>query len=234
MSLGKAPPHQDMFHTSADICDEELADTSIYKLLHRECHRLFPDEAFADLFQDVGRRSVPPRIVAVVMVLQRFEGLSDREAVDHFKFDLRWKYAAGGLSFDYPGFVHTVLVDMRARLRASVRPDRIFDVVLDVAKAAGLIGRRRVLDSTALYDAVATQDTVTMIRSSIRALLKAAPEPLAAELRSVLKRDDDYTSPGKPACNWDDEAAREALVDALAPDPTPCSRNSTIERSRRK
>ena len=107
---------------------------------------------------------------------------------------------------------------MRARLRASVRPDRIFDVVLDVAKAAGLIGRRRVLDSTALYDAVATQDTVTMIRSSIRALLKAAPEPLAAELRSVLKRDDDYTSPGKPACNWDDEAAREALVDALAPD----------------
>jgi hypothetical protein len=160
MSLGKAPSQQDMFRTSADICDEELADTSLYKLLHRECHRLFPDEAFADLFQDVGRRSIPPRIVAVVMVLQRFEGLSDRDAVDHFKFDLRWKYAAGGLSFDYPGFVHTVLVDMRARLRASMRPDRIFDVVLDVAKAAGLVGRKRVLDSTALYDAVATQDTV--------------------------------------------------------------------------
>ena len=64
MSLGKAPAHQDMYRTSADICDEELADTSLYKLLHRECHRLFPDEAFADLFQDVGRRSVPPRIVA--------------------------------------------------------------------------------------------------------------------------------------------------------------------------
>lgn len=218
MSLGKAPSHQDLFRTSADICDEELADTSLYKLLHRECHRLFPDEAFADLFQNVGRRSVPPRIVAVVMVLQRLEGLSDREAVDHFKFDLRWKYAAGGLSFDYPGFVHTVLVDMRARLRASVRPDRIFDLVLEVAKAAGLIGRKRVLDSTALYDAVATQDTVTMIRSSIRALLKAAAEPLAAELRSVLKRDDDYASAGKPACDWDDKAAREALVDALARD----------------
>ena len=173
MSLGKAPAHQDIFRTSADICDEELADTSLYKLLHRECHRLFPDEAFADLFQGVGRRSVPPRIVAVVMVLQRFEGLSDREAVDHFKFDLRWKYAAGGLCFDYPGFVHTVLVDMRARLRGSARPDRIFEVVLDVAKAAGLVGRKRVLDSTALYDAVATQDTVTMLRSSIRALLKA-------------------------------------------------------------
>jgi len=53
------------------------------------------------------------------MVLQRIEGLSDREAVDRFSFDARWKYAAGGLDFDYPGFVHTVLVDMRARLAAS-------------------------------------------------------------------------------------------------------------------
>ena len=38
---------------------------------------------FADLFDDVGRRSVPPMIVAVVMVLQRIEGCSDREAVDY-------------------------------------------------------------------------------------------------------------------------------------------------------
>lgn len=83
---------------------------------------------FADLFADVGCRSVPPMIVAVVMVLQRIEGLSDREAVDRFTFDARWKYAAGGLDFDYPGFVHTVLVDMRARLARSTAPDRIFQV----------------------------------------------------------------------------------------------------------
>jgi hypothetical protein len=44
---------------------------------------------FADLFTDVGRRSVPPMIVAVVMVLQRIEGLSDREAVERFAFDAR-------------------------------------------------------------------------------------------------------------------------------------------------
>lgn len=48
-----------------------MAPNSLYALLHRECHRLFPDSAFADLFTDVGRRSVPPMIVAVVMVLQR-------------------------------------------------------------------------------------------------------------------------------------------------------------------
>ena len=91
----------------------QVAPDSIYGVLHRECFDLFPDEMFADLFTDVGRRSVPPMIVAVVMVLQRIEGLSDREAVERFAFDARWKYAAGGLDFDYPGFVHTVLVDMR-------------------------------------------------------------------------------------------------------------------------
>lgn len=127
---------------------------------------------------------MPPRIVAVVMVLQRLEGLSDREAVDRITFDLRWKYAAGGLDFDYAGFVHTVLVDMRARLRRSERPNRIFETALEVAREAGLIGRKRVLDSTALYDAVATQDTVTLIRSAIRALLRIVDEKLGSELRS--------------------------------------------------
>jgi hypothetical protein len=157
-------------------------------------------------------------IVAVVMVLQRIEGCSDREAVDRFTFDARWKYACGGLDFAYPGFVHTVLVDMRARLAASERPERIFEVVLECAKRAGLVGRRRVLDSTALYDAVATMDTVTLVRSAIRGLLRAADGEIEAELRAVLARDDDYRAAGKPVCDYEDAAARAGLIDALARD----------------
>ncbi len=195
-----------------------VAPDSIYGLLHRECERLFPDEMFADLFTDVGRRSVPPMIVAVVMVLQRIEGCSDREAVDRFCFDARWKYAAGGLDFDYPGFVHTVLVDMRARLAASAASNRIFDAVLEVARAAGLVGRKRVLDSTPVYDAVATMDTVTLVRSAIRGLLKAADPGLERALRAVLTREDDYAAAGKPVCDYDDPAARAEMVDALARD----------------
>jgi Transposase DDE domain/Transposase domain (DUF772) len=218
MTLGRAPEQADLLRSTVSFCDSRLSPTSIYGLLFRECHNLFPDDAFADLYEDIGRRSVPPRIVAVVMVLQRLEGLSDREAVDRFTFDARWKYAAGGLDFEHQGFVHTVLVDMRARLRDSGRPNRIFESVLDVAKKAGMVGRRRVLDSTPLYDAVATQDTVTMIRSAIRGLLRVAGESLATELRGVLQRDDDYATAGKPVCDWEDKAARETLVDALARD----------------
>ena len=55
---------------------------------------------------------------------------------------------------------------------------------MEVARQAGLIGRKRVMDSTALYDAVAPQDTVTMIRSAIRGLLRVVDDKLGAELRS--------------------------------------------------
>jgi hypothetical protein len=175
-----------VFTTTTGFCESRVSPDSIFGLLHRECFRLFPDEMFADLFADSGRNCVPPMIVAVVMVLQWIDGCSDREAVDRFCFDARWKYAAGGLSFDYPSFVHTVLVDMRARLAASERPDRIFEVVLDAATKAGLVGRRRVLDSTSLYDAVATMDTVTLIRSAIRGLLGACDRVLEDELRGLL------------------------------------------------
>lgn len=218
MSLGKTPSQASLYGSSRQYCEERLSPTSIYRLLHKEGGRLFADEAFADLFQDVGRRSIPPRIVSTVMALQRLEGLSDREAAERFSFDLRWKYACGGLEYEYDSFVHTVLVDMRARLRKSKRPNRIFESVLEVARAAGLVGRKRVLDSTALYDAVATQDTVTLVRSAIRALLRVADDELVLQLRAVLKRDDDYEAAGKPMCDWDDAPAREALVDALARD----------------
>ena len=218
MTLGMAPGQAGLFRSTAAFCEGRVALGSIYGILHRECFRLFPDEMFADLFDGAGRRSVPPMIVAVVMVLQRIEGCSDREAADRFALDARWKYAAGGLDFDYPGLVHTVLVDMRARLARSAKPDRIFEVTLDAARGAGLVGRRRVLDSAPLYDAVATMDTVTLVRPAIRGLLKVCGSGLAGELRRLLRRDDDYAAAGKPACDYDDPAAREELADALARD----------------
>jgi hypothetical protein len=203
------------------FCEDSLPENSIYGFLARERDRLFPDELFDDLFEASGRRSVPPSVVAVVMVLQRLGGLSDREAVDRYAFDVRWRYAAGVGGYGgggWAGFAHTVLVDMRARLRRSARPDRIFEVGLQAAHAAGLVGRRRVLDSTPLYDAVATMDTVTLIRSAVRGLLGAADTELAAALRAALRSGDDYASTGKPQIDWDDRAAREELIDSRARD----------------
>jgi Transposase DDE domain/Transposase domain (DUF772) len=225
VALGQADRQGDLLDDVTRFCDEALPENSIYAVLYRERDRLFPDEMFADLFSDKGRRSVPPSVVAAVMVLQRLEGLSDRDAVERYTFDARWRYAAGVGGYDGTGwgrFAHTVLVDMRARLAKSDDPRRIFAVTLKAASTAGLVGAKRVLDSTPLYDAVATMDTVTLIRSAVRGLLRVADVGLEVELRDVLSGGDDYASNAKPHIDWEDAAARDALIDSRARDGYAC------------
>jgi hypothetical protein len=72
-----------------------------------------------------------------------------------------------------------------------------------------------------LYDAVATMDTVTLIRSAVRGLLAAAAAAdfeLAAALRAMLTSGEDYRERGKPQIDWDDQAARVELIDSRARD----------------
>jgi len=169
----------------------------------------------------LGRQPVPARVITTVMLLQAYEGLSDREACDRLAFDLRGK-AAAGIAVGAGVFHATMLVGMRNRLRKSDRPRRLFDDVNTTARAAGLLrGRRRVIDSTPLFDAVPTQDTVIQVWAAIRKVLtvadRADPE-LATAVRAAFTRDDDYATLGKPRCDWDDPKAREALVDALVKD----------------
>ena len=225
MTLGRSEQQKDLLDDVSWFCEETLAPSSVYAVLHRERHRLFPDEMFADLFSTRGRQSVPPSVVATVMVLQRLGGLSDREAVERYSFDARWRFAAGVGGYGsgkWGSFAHTVLVDMRARLAASAAPRRIFDVTLEAASEAGLLSAKRVLDSTPLYDAVATMDTITLVRSAIRSLLKVADEALEGELRAVLASGDDYATTAKPQIDWDDAEARADLIDSRARDAFGC------------
>jgi len=79
------------------LVGDQLVQGSIFRLLAEHGDALFGDEYFADLFKrsTLGRPTVPARVVATVMLLQAYEGLSDREACDRLAFDLRWKAAAG-------------------------------------------------------------------------------------------------------------------------------------------
>ena len=218
MALGVAMT-QARFEDPRQLLGDRLR--GIYRFLADFGGRLFGDDYFADMYKESrrGRPTVPARVLATVMILQAHEGLSDQEAVDRLECDLRWQ-APAGVHSGYEGFHPTVLVGIRNRLRASERPRRLFEDTKKVAAEAGVLkGRARVLDSTPLYDAVATQDTVTQLRSAIRRLLMLLQGTnLGAKIRVGLRRDDDYLAPGKPPCDWDDPAARDALVDALVRD----------------
>ncbi|MEE9299247.1 MAG: IS1182 family transposase [Acidimicrobiia bacterium] len=192
-----------------------VPEGSVYAFLAEHRRGLFPDSMFVDLFPSQrGRPSVPADVVATVMVLQSLEGVSDRDAVDAFRTDLKWKVAAGVALTD-EGFHPTVLTLWRNRLRASDAPERIFDAVRAVVTETGVLaGRtRRAVDSTLLDDAVATQDTVTQLISMIRRVRRQVPVAAAVGVSAH-----DYESGGKPLCAWDDPIARDELVSGLVND----------------
>jgi hypothetical protein len=75
----------------------------MYAVLADHRLKLFPDELFADLFPSGrGRPSVPGDVMATALVLKELEGLSDRQAADALRCDIRWKVATG-LALDHPG-----------------------------------------------------------------------------------------------------------------------------------
>ena len=192
-----------------------VPEGSVYAFLAVHRRRLFPDAVFSDLFPSPrGRPSVPADVIATVMVLQSLEGLSDRDAIEALRTDLRWKVAAG-LALTDEAFHPTVLTLWRNRLRASAAPERIFDAVRQVVAETGVLANRtrRALDSTLLDDAVATQDTVTQLGSVIRRVRAAVPEAA-----SVAVSAHDYESGGKPSCAWDDPVDRDELVSGLVND----------------
>ncbi len=148
------------------------------------------------------------------MTLQTLHDFSDRETAEAVKFDVRWKVACG-LALDDAGFDPSTLVYWRRRIAKSGRPHRISDAVKKVVEETGILKgrRRRAVDSTILADSVATQDTVTQLVSAIRRVAREVPG--AAEQIAVVCTGHDYSVPGKPKIDWDDPAAKDALVSAL-------------------
>ena len=190
---------------------------TVFAFLAEHRRELFPDLLFTDLFPSgMGRPSLAADVIGSVMVLQRLYDLSDGEAAEAVRCDLRWKVACG-LPVTYPGFDPSTLVYWRRRLASSDRPHRVFDAVQAVIAQTGILrGRnKRVFDSTIMDDAVATQDTVTQLISQIRRVGREVP---GAVQRIAAECVGDYTTPAKPKIDWSDPAAREELVTMLVGD----------------
>jgi hypothetical protein len=195
-----------------------VAEGSMFAFLAAHRQDLFCDKEFEDLFPSGrGRTSIPASVMASILVLQTLHDLSDRETAEAARCDLRWKVATG-MASDHDGFDPTTLVYWRNRLAKSQRPHRINEAVRRVVAQTGILrGRRkRAVDSTILADAVATQDTITLLISAIRRVGRIVPG--AAEQIVAVCTGHDYSRPGKPSIDWDEPGAKDALVSALVND----------------
>src|ERR1043165_2776555 len=136
---------------------------------------LFRDEQFAGLYVlDNGRPSVPPSLLAVALVLQTYDGVSDDEAKQRADYDLRWKVALG-VELDARPFAKRTLEGFRARLIVHEQAAAIFRTSLELAQRRGKFrtktGEQRklpvALDTTNILGRGAGKDTYNLLGDGI-------------------------------------------------------------------
>ena len=106
-------------------------------------------------------------------------------------------------------FVHPVLVELRARLRASADPDRILRVTTELARQAGLVECAGCWTPRRCRTRSPPRTPSPWLRGAVRGLLGVCPAELAGVVRAAFQRDEDYQAAGKPVWDWDDPQARE-------------------------
>lgn len=216
---GTAEAQSVLWATDA-LCGDLIEDEGFLATLGRAIGSVFSDADFDRLYPSGrGRPSHPPSVLAALLLAQVFHGVSDREAQRRSRLDLSWK-AALGLPLDHRGIPHVCLAEFRARLLRADMEGFLHEQLLKVATQAGVVGRRRTIDSTGISDSVMTQDTVTLIRQALRrcvAVLAKLDPDRAARLESGLLRDD-YQREGKPQILWSDPTARAGLLGELFAD----------------
>ena len=207
--------------TSIDLlCEELLDDEGFLPILRAARGTVFRDTDFDVLYPSGrGRPSHPPSVLAALLLAQLFYGVSDREAERRSRVDLSWKDALG-LPLQHKGIPHVCLVEFRARVVRAGMAGFFNDQLLGLARRAGVIGHRRVVDSTGIADCVVTMDTITLIRSATRHCLDRfakLDKHGARSLCSALTRAD-HDERGKPEINWSSEAERRELLAELYAD----------------
>ena len=206
----------------ASWCGNVVPRDSFYGLLAEHGERIVRDGDFADCYAEGrGRPSIPPSTLAKILLLAYRCGLSDRQAMEAVRFDLRWKVALC-LPLDHEGFHPTSLVKFRARLLLYGKERVVFERSLELASELGLISGQveQILDSTPMLGAAAVQDAATLVRCAVRKLLdavKVADSQAAKRLRCGLRFD--YSRPRvKPTGDWQDRDARMGLLAEVARD----------------
>jgi transposase len=199
-----------------------LPEGSLFSLLAEHGDRIVRDEDFAECYSErMGRPSIPPSLLAKVLLLQYRCGLSDEQAMESVAWDLRWK-AALGLPVDHRGWHPTSLTKFRARVLLHGKERLALESSLRLAEELGLLDApaEQIVDSTPMLGAAATQDTVRLVRHGVKKLIDAVAavdQQAAQSLADGLEFD--YGDPSeKPECRWRVKAERERMLTRVAQD----------------
>lgn len=229
--LGKRGPQRGLFEADTAY-GAFVGENSFYGWLASQRGELFRDEAFAGLYVlDNGRPSVPPSLLAVALVLQTYDGVSDDEAKQRADYDLRWKVALG-VEVDARPFAKSTLQEFRAQLILHEEQAAIFQASLEAAKRRGKFRSKRgekrklqvALDTTNILGRGAVKDTYNLLGDGIvmlaRVLAKQAGQPLEAwaEAHGYGRYVGQTSLKGTAEIDWSDAAQRRRFLGEIVAD----------------
>jgi len=223
--LGHRESQGDFFRPD-HVFRDYVGDASFYGLLARHGSDWFRDEDFVALYRkDFGRPSVPPSQLAVALLLQAHDSVSDEEAIARSAFDLRWKVALG-LELDEKLCAKSTLQRFRAQLVLHEATGQIFDRGIEACRAAGLLKRTTLsaaIDTTPILGRGAVRDTYNLVSDGIRHVVGEACRLKGWERDEIvetegLSRHFSASFKGSLDLDWSDAEERRAVVVQLVAD----------------
>jgi hypothetical protein len=202
---------------------------TFYGFLAAQRDELFPDEAFAGLYNPkLGRPSVAPSLLATALVLQSYAGVSDEEARRRAAYDLQWKVALG-IPVDSVPFAKSTLQEFRAQLIVHQEQGAIFQASLELAKRRGhFTGSRKLklaLDTTNILGRGAVKDTYRLLADGIVLVLRELASQAGEKKFEVFGKRAGYrryvegpSLKGRAGINWDDPSARRRFLTEIVAD----------------
>jgi transposase len=145
---------------------------SLAMRLRDELGGIYQDEQFRSLFPSRGQPAEAPWRLAIVVVLQYVEGLTDRQAAEAVRGRIDWKYALG-LELSDPGIDASVLSEFRERVVAGQAETVLLEVLLECCKQRGWLkaGGKQRSDSTHVLARVRSLSNLECVGETLRATL---------------------------------------------------------------
>ncbi len=160
---------------------------NVYMRMYDELGMLYANHQFAALFPTRGQPAEAPARLALILVMQFAENLTDRQAADAVRSRIDWKYALG-LELTDAGFDFSVLSEFRDRLIAGQAEDLLLNTMLTHFKGRGLIkarGKQRT-DSTHVLAAIRNLNRLELVgrtlQHALNTLAQLAPDWLRAQI----------------------------------------------------
>lgn len=204
----------------------------LFAFLREHRHELFDDKFQRELeamYRQTGsgKKPVPPALLAMVVLLQAYDDVSDAEAVESAACDARWQLVLDCLGCEDAPFSQGALHDFRQRLIAHEMDRRLLDRSREIAKQTKAFDYKKLpkeievaVDSSPLLGAGRVEDIFNLLAHAARKLVLCIAHvrdrpvellvdelgiPLLAE--SSIKKALDV--------DWDNDEAKNAALERL-------------------